>query len=320
MRVMVTGAAGLFGVHMVDKLVKRPDVSKVYGVDNFSRNFFQKDPFIKSPEFEKKFVLIRKNYKEIDTHTLNLLEIDTIIHFAAYVSIDESIRSPFEYFENNEIATFHFIQNIFKTKQQPKIIYASSPEVYGNPKKTPMNEEHPMNPRSVYAATKLGSEKHCMVLFEWYGYPVNVIRNFNTYGENQNVWGYSAVIPAFIESALKGKPLRIQGDGKNTRDFLYVKDAVDAYDKLFSRTDIKGEIFNIGTGKHTSILELAKLIQSLAKSNSEIIHMPPRKGDLFALEADISKIKEKLGWEPEHTLGQGLTNTINWYRQFLNNN
>ena len=317
MNVLVTGAAGLFGVHMVDKLVKREDVHKVYGVDNFSRNFFSQDPFIKSPEFDKKFVLIKKNYKEMDTHTLNLLEIDTIIHFAAYVSIDESMRSPFEYFENNEAATFQFIQNIFKTKQQPRLIFASSPEVYGNPLKLPMDEEHPMHPRSFYAATKLAGEKHCMALFEWYGYPANVIRNFNTYGENQNVWGYSAVIPAFIENALKGNPLKIQGDGKNTRDFLYVKDAVDAYDKLLSRNDMNGEIFNIGTGKQTSVLQVANLIKSLTDSDSQIIHSEPRKGDLSALEADISKIKKKLNWEPKHSLKDGLSNTIKWYREFI---
>lgn len=317
MNIMVTGSAGLFGVHMVDKLVKRDDVSKIYGVDNFSRNFFQQDPFIKSPEFSKKFVLIKKNYSEIDTHMLNLLEINTIVHFAAYVSIDESMRSPFEYFENNEAANFKFIQNIFKTKQQPRLIFASSPEVYGNPVKLPMDEEHPMHPRSFYAVTKLAAEKHCMALFEWYGYPVNVIRNFNTYGENQNVWGYSAVIPAFIENAINGNPLKIQGDGKNTRDFLYVKDAVDAYDQLISRDDLNGEIFNIGTGKQTSVLEIAHLIKSLTKSDSKVIYVEPRKGDLVALQADISKIKNKLGWKPEHSLQEGLSKTIKWYKEFI---
>lgn len=318
MNVMITGAAGLFGVHMTNRLVKRSDVSVVYGVDNFSRNFFQKDPFIRSPEFEKKFNLINKNYKEIDTHTLNLLDIDVIIHFAAYVSIDESMRSPYEYFENNEVANFNFVQNIFKTKKQPRLIYASSPEVYGNPKFTPMTEDHPMNPRSFYAVSKLAAEKHCMALFEWYGYPVNVIRNFNTFGENQNVWGYSAVIPSFIEKALRNDPLTIHGDGKQTRDFIYVRDSVKAYEKLFERDDLKGEIFNIGSGKQTSVIEIAEKIKNLSSSRSELINVEGRSGDLFALEADVSKIKKILNWSPEYGLEEGLKNTIEWYKQFIN--
>ncbi len=317
MRVLITGCAGLYGVHLVDKLVKRDDIEKVYGVDNFSRNFFEKDPFIKSPEFEKKFMLIKKDYKDIDTHTLNLLELDAIIHLAAYVSIDESMNSPHEYFKNNEVGTFHFVQNVFKTKQQPMLIYASSPEVYGNPKLTPMNEEHPLNPRSTYAVTKLACEKHCLSLFEWHGYPVNIIRNFNTFGENQNVWGYSAVIPSFIEKALKGQPLSIHNKGDQTRDFLYVKDAVEAYSSLLGHNSTKGEIFNIGTGKQTSIKELANIIKELTNSSSEVIFEEGRSGDLFALEADPSKIKKVLNWEPKYSLQEGLKRTIDWYGKFV---
>ncbi|MCK4387912.1 MAG: GDP-mannose 4,6-dehydratase [Dehalococcoidia bacterium] len=318
MKILVTGAAGLYGVHIVDELVNRKDVSTVYGVDNFSRGFLENDPFIKSPEFESKFKLLRINYQDMDSQFLDNLEVEVIVHFASYVSIDESIDKPAEYFYNNEEGTFKFAHSILKTKAKPFLIYASSPEVYGNPIYTPMDESHPIHPRSTYAVTKLAAEKHCLSLYEWHNYPVAAIRNFNTFGENQNLWGYSGVIPRFIEQALKGEPLTIHGDGKQTRDFMYVKDGVRAYSLFIDkRHKLKGEIFNIGTEKQTSILELANKIKELTKSDSKIVFEKGRPGDLFALHADISKAKKKLGWEPRFTLDQGLGRTIEWYRRFV---
>jgi len=249
MRVMVTGAAGLYGVHMVDELLGKESIDKIIAVDNFSRQFLGENPFLGGGNFDEKVEIIRDDFANIGVNRLNKLDLDAIIHFAAYVSIDESMINPQKYIQNNELGTFNFIQNIFNTKNNPLLIYASSPEVYGNPKYTPMDEDHPLNPRSTYAATKLAAEKHCLSLFEWYGYPVNAIRNFNTYGENQNIWGYSAAIPSFIEKALRNKPLPITGSGEQTRDFQYVKDAVRAYSLLLDNGDkIKGEVFNIGTG------------------------------------------------------------------------
>lgn len=319
MKILVTGAAGLLGVHLVNLLVRREDVSVVFGVDNFSRNYLNNPPFVQSNQSKKKFSLIKCGYEEIDIALLNKLDPDVIIHLAASVSIPESMEKPFEYFYNNEVGTFMFAQNIFGTKNQPALICASSPEVYGNPRYVPMDEEHPLHPRSTYSVTKLAAEKHCLSLFEWYGYPVAVIRNFNTYGENQNLWAYAGVITSFIKNALVGEPLAIHGDGTQTRDFLYVKDNVRAYSLLIDKVHkLKGKVFNIGTGKQTSINDLANRIIKLTNSNSKIIHTKARPGDLAALCADYSEIKEKLGWEPKFTLSEGLKRTISWYRKFVN--
>src|SRR3989338_430049 len=156
-----------------------------------------------------------------------------------------------------------------------------------------------------------------MSLFEWYSYPVNVIRNFNTFGPNQNVSAYSAVIPAFIERALSNEPLRITGSGEQTRDFQYVKDAVRAYESLvLTRGKLKGETFNIGSGKQIKIKDLAEKIIGLTGSSSRVEFDEGRKGDLAALQADYSKIKEKLGWQPKFSLEEGLKKTIEWYKTF----
>lgn len=321
MRILVTGAAGLYGIHLVDRLVKRDDVSKVFGVDNFSRNFLMKDPFeqIKSPEFEKKFEFIRKDYRDLDIRTINLMELDAVIHLAAFVAIEESMDVPDCYFKNNEEGTFNLCQILLKSRKQPKLIYASSPEVYGNPKYVPMDEDHPLNPVSIYAVTKLACEKHCMAVHNWHGYPTNIIRNFNTFGGNENIWAYTAVIPKFIRNSLLGEPLPIEGKGDQTRDFLYVKDAIEAYSLLLEKKhwNIHGEIFNIGTGKQTSILELAETIKELANSKSEIISIKPRPADLIALHADVTKSKKVLNWEPKFTLKEGLAQTVNWYKKYL---
>lgn len=318
MRILVTGAAGLYGVHLVDLFVSRPEVERVFGIDNFSRRFLVDNPFISNPRLSERFELWRQDYRDLTAEAVDDCLIDAVVHLAAFVSIDESMEKPDEYFENNERGTFLLARTLLKTKRRPLLVVASSPEVYGNPLYTPMDEDHPMYPRSFYAVSKLAAEKHCRVLYEWYKYPVVVIRNFNTYGENQNVWGYSAVIPAFIEAALKGRPLVIQGDGSQTRDFLYVKDAARAYWSVLLRGKAgAGEVINLGTGRETSVAELARIILSLTKTRSGIEHRPGRPGDLNALSADIRRAGMLLGWEPQFTLHEGLERTVEWYRRVL---
>lgn len=321
MNVLITGVAGLYGVHLANLLLKKEDVTQVIGIDNFSREFLL-DPltFIRCSENSEngKFKFLKMDFRDLSPKLIDDLEVDVVIHLAALVSIDESMNNPVEYFEVNEIGTFKLCRSLFKSKRQPYLIYASSPEVYGNPIYTPMDVDHPLYPRSIYAVTKLAAEKHCHALYQWYRYPVAIIRNFNTYGENQNNGRYAAVIPTFITRALKGEDLILHWGGKQSRDFTYVKDAVRAYSILVAkREQCKGEIFNIGTGKQTSILELAMKIKKLTNSQSRIISKKGRFADLEKLEADISKTTEKLGWKPEYTLEEGLERTIKWYRRFV---
>lgn len=318
MNVLVTGAAGLYGVHLVDQLVQRDDISKIIGVDDFSRKYLEKDPFIKSPEFDKKFVLIKKNFYDLTVEEIDELELSVVVHLASFISIPESMERQDDYFRNNEFGTFRLMQTLVKTRNWPMIIYASSPEVYGNPIYTPMDINHPMLPRSIYAVTKLAAEKHCRAMYEWYKYPVVIIRNFNTFGENQDIWGNAGVVSNFIVKALKNEPIVIHDNGEQTRDFQYVKDAVSAYTLIVTKgNELAGEIFNIGTCKQTSIKELAELTIKLAGSKSEIQYEKGRSADLMSLEADYSEINKKVGWSPKYDLEEGLIRTITWYKKFF---
>jgi len=318
MRVLVTGAAGLYGVHIVDSLVNNSNVSAVIGIDNFSRNFLTEDIFYVNDNFKKKFMLIHEGFENLTTKRIDEFNVNAVIHLAALVSIPESMFIPEKYFMNNEYGTFNFLQVIYRTKNQPLIVYASSPEVYGNPKYFPMDINHPTDPRSIYAVTKLAAEKHCKAMYEWYGYPVVIIRNFNTFGPNQNLWAYAAVIPEFIVRAIKNEPLVIHNSGNQTRDFMYVKDASDAYVKVILKNKkLSGRTYNIGAGKQVNIRELADIIIKLADSKSEIIYEKGRPADLFALHADISNTIAEIDWKPRYSLEQGLLETITWYRKHL---
>ena len=318
MNVVITGAAGLYGVHLADELVRRKDVSQVIGIDDFSREYFERDPFIKSEQFVKKFKLVEGKFYDLTSEEINAMDPDVVVHLAAYISIPESMEREEDYFKNNEYGTFRFMQTLVRTKKWPLIIYASSPEVYGNPIYTPMDINHPLLPRSIYAVTKLAAEKHCYAMYQWYGYPVVIMRNFNTFGENQDISGNAGVISSFLVRALRGEPLVVHNRGEQTRDFQYVKDAVHAYVLVIERgKELSGGIFNIGTGKQTSVSELARMILDITSSSSEIIYQKGRAADLISLEADYSEIKKKTGWEPRYSLEEGLRRTAEWYRRYV---
>jgi len=318
MRILITGAAGLYGVHLVDELVKREDVSQVIGLDDFSREYFEKDPFIKSEQFNRKFKLIEGKFYDLSLEEIDEMDLDVVVHLAAYISIPESMEKQEDYFKNNEYGTFRLMQTLVRTKKWPLLIYASSPEVYGNPLYTPMDINHPMLPRSIYAVTKLAAEKHSYAMYQWYGYPVVIMRNFNTFGENQDVSGNAGVVSSFLVKALKKEPLVIHNRGEQTRDFQYIKDAARAYVMVIEKgKELAGEIFNIGTGKQTSIRNLAEMILNITGSTSEIIYRDGRLADLISLEADYSEIKLKTGWFPRFSMEEGLKRTAEWYRRFI---
>jgi len=193
-----------------------------------------------------------------------------------------------------------------------KIIFASSSAIYGD-KKPPLSEEDSPNPKSPYAVSKLACEQYLKVFYELYGLKSVVLRYFNVYGPKQGTGDYAAVIPKFIMQAMKNEAITIYGDGLQTRDFVFVKDAVNACILAIEKGK-NFDIFNIATGKPTRIIDLANLIKKLLNSRSEIVYLPPRKGEVRHSYASVDKARDKLGFKPRYELAKGLKETISWFK------
>jgi UDP-glucose 4-epimerase len=314
MRILITGAAGLFGIHVVEELLQWEDVSGILGVDDFSRGFPQENE-LSIPAWGKKIQLMKHHYQEITAKEWNSLNVNIVIHLAGYKSGRESMNTPEEYFSNNEYGTFKLVQTLLRTKTRPFLIFASTTEVYGKPVYEPIDEKHPVNPLNIHAVTKLAAERHIMAVCQWYGYPAAILRFCNTFGENQNIYGYVSAVPSFIDRALRNEPLIIYGSGDQKRDFLYVKDAVKAIRlAVCARDKTEGRMFNIASGQLITIYDLAKKIIEITGSISEIIKLPCEKEKLMEVTFDTELAAKTLSWQPEYSLENGLIRTINWHK------
>ena len=229
----------------------------------------------------------------IDVKSLNDCNgFDAVIHAAAYVSVPESMDKPTDYIENNVTGTARVVHEC--SRVNARLIYLSSAAVYGNPVKLPIPEDHPINPQSPYGLSKYLGELVVRQFSKIYGLRYVILRLFNVYGPGQNS-AYAGVISSFIERALRNEPLIIYGDGEQTRDFIYVNDVAEVILKIIESDLFDNEIYNVGTGKPTSINELAGIVMEiLGKRNLKVIYGRERPGDIRHSYADISKLKSRI--------------------------
>ncbi|MCC6049701.1 MAG: GDP-mannose 4,6-dehydratase [Thermofilum sp.] len=203
-------------------------------------------------------------------------------------------------------------------------VYTSTSEVYGSAQVVPTPESYwgyvnPVGPRSCYDEGKRYAEALAMAYHREYGLDVRISRIFNTYGPrlDARIAAYGRVITRFILQALRGEPITVHGDGRQTRSFLYVADNVEAHLLLMSRREARGEVVNVGSDEEVEIIQLARMIKELAGSPSPIVHLPPRPEDPPRRRPDISKARRLLGWEPRTPLREGLRRTIEWFSRSL---
>ncbi len=305
----------MYGITLIRRLLRDEPAASIVAVDDFSRSYPGGEPLTAEAERSGRIQVLRSDYADISSADIDRLALQAVVHFAARISVPESMRDPHGYFQNNEAGTFRFAHAVAGARRPPLLVYASSPEVYGAPVRVPMDEDHPLHPRTVYAVSKAAGEMHCLALHRWWGHPVVILRNFNTYGPHQNLAGYPAVIPTFIQRALRGEPLRLEGGGAQTRDFVYVDDAVDAYYRaLLKGPALAGAVLNIGTGVQTSIRTLAETVRRVTSSRSSVEVSRARLSDLPALCADTTRIRSELGWAPRVSLETGIARTAEWLR------
>lgn len=310
--ILITGGAGFIGGHLAEEYVKKGHVVKV--LDDFSSGAVNN---IRDLLNFKNFKLMRRNVGSKEVVEKAMDNVDVVFHLAAQIHVDKSIIAPRYTFEVNTFGTLNILDSALENNIE-LVIYASSSEVYGSAQYAPMDEKHPLNPASPYAASKVAADRLCFAYYNTYKLPVVIVRCFNTYGPRQSGTGYAAAIPKFIRRVMQGLPPVIYGDGKQTRDYMYIKDAVKAYDLVLnSYENLVGKAVNFGTGQEVSINELANKIISISgrKGKMKPIHVAPRPGEVKRLCADISLAKKKLGFEPEYDIVAGLKEFIKWYKE-----
>ncbi|EEB74720.1 SDR family oxidoreductase [Thermococcus sp. AM4] len=299
--IVVTGGAGFIGSHIAWELVKDNDVIVI-------DNLYTGKPENVPPGAK----LVKADIRDYSAIAELISQADYVFHEAAQVSVVESIRDPVFTEEVNVLGTLNIIRALLEG--HGKLIFASSAAVYGDNPNLPLKETERPRPLSPYGVTKATAEEYLRVYHELYGLPVVALRYFNVFGPRQSFNQYAGVISIFINRALAGEPLVIFGDGKQTRDFIYVKDVVRANLLVAESRKANGRVFNVATGRQTSILELAMKIIEITGTTSSIIFDKPRPGDIRHSLADISEIR-KLGFEPEFSLEEGLKKTVEFFRE-----
>ena len=286
MKYIVTGGAGFIGSNIVKKLVVRGDDVTV--IDNL--NTGKEENLI---SVKDKIVFFNDNILNFDLLEKQTQNIDGIFHQAALASVQDSFSKPEEYQSVNVNGT----ENILKLakKNNFKVVYASSSSVYGNPEKIPIKESDSKNPINPYAETKLEKERLAIKYSEM-GVKVIGLRYFNVFGKGQSK-EYAGVLKLFLERIRDKLPPKINGDGSQFRDFVYVEDVADA-NILSMDSEVNHEFFNVGTNTSITILDLAKTIIKSSELHMEPIFGPALKGDVQRTVANIDLIQDKIGWKP----------------------
>lgn len=319
MKILVTGGAGYIGGFMVKKLLERGD--EVVVVDSLERgNKETVDPrvtFIQGNLLDKNFVS-----DLFVTHTF-----DAVMHFAAYIAVNESVANPGVYFENNVMTTLNLLENMHK-KNISNFIFSSTGTVYGKPQILPMPETHIKNPENPYAESKLMIEKVLHWYFEAYKLSYAVLRYFNaagaaldgSLGENHNPETH--LIPKAIEAALQNTEFHLYGNDYNTsdgscvRDYIHVLDLVNAHVLTLEKLQQQpGEYtYNVGTGKGSTNKEVVEMVKKISARDFPVVMKERRPGDVEATVADVTKIQQELGFIPQYSdLETIITSAWKWH-------
>jgi UDP-N-acetylglucosamine/UDP-N-acetylgalactosamine 4-epimerase len=313
MKILVTGGAGFIGSNLVDTLLKDDKISEVRVLDNLSTGSMEN---IKEFATNSRFNFMEADIRSYEACLTACDGIDLISHQAALGSVPRSINDPLTTNDVNITGTL----NIFlaaKEKRIKRVVYAASSSTYGDHPGLPKVEDKIGNPLSPYAITKLVNELYAKVFAGLYGTEFIGLRYFNIFGPKQNPKGaYAAVIPLFAKAILNNEPPTMNGDGKHSRDFTFVENAVQAnLLSLFTENkNAVNQVYNIACGAQTSLLELFNQLQKEAGLSIQPLFGPERKGDVKHSLADITKARQLLGYHPAVSVEEGLAITYNWYK------
>ena len=316
-KVFVTGSSGFIGSHLVERLLELGyevkalvpyNINNHWGwLDNIEKNKLKEIEVISGDICDSDFIL--KETKKIDL----------IFHLAALISIPYSYESPRSYISTNVEGTLNILEAA-KLNKVKKVVNTSTSEVYGSAQQIPIDESHPLNAQSPYAATKISADQLSMSYYRSFDLPVTILRPFNTFGPRQSL---RAAIPTIISQMVLGKKEIKLGNLKSTRDFTYVSDTVEGFIKTIKNKKCIGETINLGTGYDFSIKKTVDLICEILKKDVKIItdkkRIRPKKSEVNRLISNNKKALKILKWKPAHSKEEGFKNglkkTIEWFIQ-----
>jgi dTDP-glucose 4,6-dehydratase len=315
--VLVTGGAGFIGSNFVHRLCEAyPDYKIIVvdlltyagSTDNLPNHMNGRN----HPRLEFWFGDVC-NSELMDTL---VGQSDMVVHFAAESHVTRSIYDNYAFFRTDVMGTHSVANAVLKYRDRiERFVHISTSEVYGTAETEKMAEDHPLKPLSPYASAKCGADRLVWSYHATYNIPAVIVRPFNNYGPRQHL---EKVIPRFITSVLLDEPLTVHGDGTAARDFTHVEDDCRAIDMILHADleKVNGEVFNVGSGEHRAIRDIARDVLELMGGRLDAIRMVgPRPGQVFRHTADTSKVRSVIGWEPEIGWFEGLTRTIDWYRR-----
>ena len=304
---VVTGGGGFIGSHIVEELLRRNETVKV--IDNFSTGKRENvEPFASRAEVIEADIAEAKNLAQ------SLKGADYVIHQAAIPSVPKSMIDPVRSHHANVDGTLKLLVACREAGVK-RVVYASSSSLYGDSPTLPKHEGMTPNPLSPYGAQKLFGEMYCQVFTRAYGLETVSLRYFNVFGPRQDATSqYSGVLALFIPAVLQGRRPTIYGDGLQSRDFTYVKNVADANLLACKVPGVAGQVFNVACGDRITVNSMLQQINKITGKDVTPIYADPRSGDIKHSQADITRAKEHLGYQPTVSFEEGLRHTIEWYR------
>ncbi len=310
-RFLVTGGAGFIGSNIAEKLIKDGNFARV--LDNFSSGKEENIAFAKGLGKDK-FELIKGDIRDKATCDKACEGIDYVLHQAALRSVPKSLKDPESYNDVNINGILFMLQAASKAKVK-RFVFASSSSIYGDVDTFPEKEDFLPKLISPYALSKLTGEYYCRIFSEFFNVETACLRYFNVFGPRQALDDeYAVVIPKFIHCILRDEQPPIFGTGKQSRDFTYIENVVEANVLAATTLGIKHEVFNVANGKDQTVLYLVDALNKIIGKNIQPKHLPIRAGDVFRTSADITKIKKVLNYKPIVKFEEGLRRTVEYFK------